>query len=62
MKYITKTTEFTLTLAVLVTDLATSLTGVLPAHVAAYVGSVALVGYQISRGLAKFNANPTGEK
>jgi hypothetical protein len=59
MKLISKTTEYAFTLAVLVTDLATAIAGVLPAKTAAIVAAVGLVGYQVSRGLAKFNANPS---
>jgi hypothetical protein len=59
MKLISKTTEYAFTLAVLITDLATCLAGVLPAKAGAYAAAVVTIGYQVSRGLAKFNANPS---
>jgi hypothetical protein len=48
-----KTSEFLLTVAVLVSVLGGALADVLPPRAAAYAGAVAAVGYALSRALVK---------
>jgi hypothetical protein len=58
MKIISRTTEYTLTVAIIVGDVAASLAGVFSGHTASVLATISVAVYAISRGLAKSKSNP----
>lgn len=59
MKLISKTTEYTLTVAIIVGNVAASIADVYSGKTAALLVTISAVGYAISRGLAKGSSNPS---
>jgi len=60
MKVLSKTTEYTLTIAVLIADIASALAGAISGPYAVKLASISIAAYAVARGLSKWNSSPNG--